>query len=253
MIDVDDIVHRLVAARAGAPVPLGVIEPETDDEVYAVQEATVAALGGCGGWKVGASSPTATPTFAPLPLRGIRVEAEPWVSTAPWVAVEVEIALRVARTIDADLADRLDDRAALEEAFDAVMVAVEIVETRLAEWTLAPARAKAADLLTHGALVIGTPLALRGLGHDLSAATARLDIDGRDGIETTAGNPAGDPRRLLRPLALHCVARGLPLRAGQIVTTGSLTGMTTVDFPTTPTATIDGLGRLRSPIVAARG
>ncbi len=252
MIAVEDAVRRLIAARSGAPLPLGAIEPGTDADVVAVQEATVAALGGCGGWKVGASSPTATPTFAPLPRAGIRGEGEPWISRAPWVAVEVEIAFRVARTIDADLADRLDDRAALEEAFDAAMVAVEIVETRLADWSLATPLAKAADLLSHGALVVGEPLPIHHLGLDLSSVTARLEIDGRDGLETTAGNPAGDPTRLLRPLARHCLERGLPLQPGQIVTTGSFTGLAGIEVAADLTATIVGLGRLRSRVVAGR-
>lgn len=253
MIDVGVAVRRLIAARSGAPLPLGAIEPGHLDEVFAVQEATVAALGGCGGWKGGAASPTATPTFAPIPRAGILTAGEPWVSRAPWVAVEVEIAFRVARTIDADLADRLDDRAALEEAFDAAMVAVEIVETRLADWPLATPLAKAADLLSHGGLIVGEPLPIHQLELDPSSVTARLEIDGHDGLETTAGNPAGDPTRLLRPLARHCVDRHLPLQPGQIVTTGSFTGMTTVVPPTYPAATIGRLGRLRSAIVAARG
>lgn len=253
MIDVDDAVRRLIAARSGAPLALGAIEPGDLDAVFAVQEATVVALGGCGGWKGGASSPTATPTFAPIPRAGIRSESEPWVSRAPWVAVEVEIAFRVARVIDADLADRLDEPAALEEAFDAAMVAVEIVETRLADWAVASPFAKAADLLSHGALIVGAPMPLHGLGLDFASPTARLDIAGRDRIETTAGNPAGDPRRLLASLARHCVERRLPLRPGQIVTTGACTGMVEIDTPADLVATIEGLGALRSRIGAADG
>lgn len=253
MIDIDAAVRRLIAARSGAELPLGSIEPGDLDEVFALQEATVAALGGCGGWKGGASSPTATPTFAPIPHAGIRSESEPWVSRALWVAVEVEIAFRVARIIDADLADRLADRATVAEVFDAAMIAVEIVETRLADWARASPLAKAADLLSHGALIVGRPVPLRDLALDFASETVRLEIDGRDPIETTAGNPAGDPLRLLRPLAQHCAERQLLLLPGQIVTTGSFTGMTTVVPATDLAAMIGRLGRLRSRIVAARG
>lgn len=253
MIDVEDAVRRLVAARSGAAVPLGSIEPVDLDEVFAVQEATVAALGGCGGWKGGAASPIATPTFAPIPRAGIRTTGEPWISAAPWVAVEVEIAFRVARTIDADLAERLDEPAVFEQTFDAVMVAVEIVETRLADWPRTSPLAKAADLLSHGALIVGSPVPLRGLTLDFAWVTARLDIDGRDPIETVAGNPAGDPRRLLRPLARHGVARQRPLLPGQIVTTGSFTGMEQVAAPTTCTAMVGGLGSMRFRIDASVG
>ena len=252
MIDVDAAVRRLIEARSGPRLALGEVEPADLDEVYALQEATVAALGGCAGWKVGATSPTAPATFAPLPRVGIRSAGEPWVAGAGPVAVEVEIAFRVARAIDAALADRLDEPAARDEAFDAVMVAVEIVETRLADWTFASLLAKAGDLLSHGALILGAPRPLGALAIDPASATVRLDIDGSAAIATTAGNPAGDPLRLLRPLARHCVDRRHPLQPGQIVTTGSFTGMTEVAPPVGFTATIDHFGALRGRIAAPR-
>ena len=252
MIDVATAVQTLIAARSGAALPLGSVEPGDLAEACAIQEATVAALGGCGGWKVGAASPSAAPTFAPLPRAGILAAAEPWVSTAPWVAVEVEIAFRVARVVGAELAERLDDRAAIAEAFDAAMVAVEIVETRLADWTDASPLAKAADLLSHGGLIVGQPVPLHGIGFDFASVTARLEIDGREPIETTAGNPAGNPLRLLGPLARHCVERRLPLQPGQIVTTGSFTGLTEIAAPTGFTATIQPFGALRSGVAANR-
>lgn len=252
MIEVEDVVRRLVAARSGAVLPLGSVEPTTLEEVFAVQEATVAALGGCGGWKVGAVSPTAAPTWAPIPLLGLRADGEPWVSTAPWVAVEVEVAFRVARTIDSDLADRLTEGTAFDEAFDAAMVAVEIVETRLDEWTAAGPLAKAADLFSHGGLIVGPCVPRHAVDVDIASMIARLQIAQDPPIETIAGNPAGDPRRLLAPLARHCLERGLPLRPGQIVTTGSCTGMVEIRPPSDLTATIAGLGRSRTEVVAAR-
>ena len=248
MIDVDAIARRLIAARAGAPTTLAEIAPDDFETVCAVQEATVAGLGGCGGWKVGAASPTAVPTFAPLPRSGLRTAGTTWTTRASWVAVEVEIAFRVARTIDAELADRLDDRAARDDAFDAVTIAIEIVESRLAERTFAAPQAKAADLWSHGGLIVGPPLSPRDVGADFAHARVGLVLEGREPIATTAGNPAGDPLRLLRPLALHCVARGLPLRAGQIVTTGSFTGMTEVVPPIGFEATIADLGAVRARI-----
>ena len=52
---------------------------------------------------------------------------------------------------------------------------------------------------------------------------------------TTQVTPGGHPKRLLAWLANHAAARGHPLKAGMIITTGSHTGM--IDAP--PGATVD--------------
>lgn len=77
---------------------------------------------------------------------------------------------------------------------------------------------------------------------DLREVEAVLTFDGRAVTETRGGNPAADVWRLLRWLAAHAAARGLPLRAGQIVTTGSLTGMLFTEAGTRVEATMAGVG-----------
>lgn len=253
MTTIHDTVQRLIAARGGAPLAPDAVMPADLDEAHAIQEATAAALGGIAGWKVGAATPDAEATFAPLPAPGVRGEGAAWVSTARWVGVEVEIAFRVARTIDADLADRLDEPAGFALAFDAAMTTIEIVETRLDPWDEAPLLAKAADLFGHGGLIVGRPVPLDGLALDFASLPARLGIAGADPIATRGGNPAGDPRHLLLPLARHCLARGVPLRAGQIATTGSCTGLTRIVPPADCAGRIGDLPEVRQRIVAGWG
>ncbi len=51
-----------------------------------------------------------------------------------------------------------------------------------------------------------------------------MTVDGKLAAETT-GNSGGDPLRLLTALANHCTGRTGGLRAGDMVTTGSITGI----------------------------
>lgn len=60
---------------------------------------------------------------------------------------------------------------------------------------------------------------------DLREVQACLAFDGQPVASTRGANPAGDVWRLLGWLAWHCAQRGQPLRAGQVITTGSCTGM----------------------------
>jgi len=239
-----DAATLLLQARQGhGAAPWRDVQPADRAGAYAVQDHTVARLGPVGGWKVGAPGPQAEPTAAPLPAAGllpagVRLAGPAWALRV----VEVEVALRVAR--DLAPAERLADAAAWPSLFDAVMPAVEVVETRLQGWPEADALAKLADLQSHGALVVGTPLPMPPGGVDLRLVQATLSFDGNEVAHTTGGNPAADLGRLIAWLVDHAAARGLPLRKGQIVTTGSCTGMKPAPAGTNVQATVLGLGSL---------
>ncbi len=189
---------------------------------YAVQDAQLHRLGPVGGWKVGSKGDGSTPACAPLPLAGI-LPSGVQLTGPQWRmrGLEVELALRVGR--DYDPGDRLPDEMELRGVFDAILPAIEVVETRLGQQPCGNPWAAMADLLCHGALVTGQP---QPLPDTLALATtvASLHIDGQQKAHTTGGNPA-DLWPMLAWLARHCSLRGLPWRAGQIITTGSCTGL----------------------------
>ena len=58
-----------------------------------------------------------------------------------------------------------------------------------------------------------------------SLTNSSVTYNGQTVASTVGGNPAQDLRRLVDWLIGHTARRGLPLRAGQIVTTGSCTGL----------------------------
>lgn len=232
----------LVAARSnGRPVAWQDVVPSDRAAAYAIQDATLARIGPIGGWKVGASNAEAEPNCAPLPVSGLLASGAR-LGTGLLRGVEAEVALRVARALTADDAALPDTE--LAKAFDAAYPVIEVVETRLADWTNSAALAKLADLQSHGALVIG-PAATIGIASiDLRSVEAHISIGDDVSKRTTGGNPAGDIWRMLRWLIRHCAERGTPLTSGQIVTTGSCTGMIFAKEGASVRARLEGFGEV---------
>ncbi len=226
--------NLLNARRSGVGVFSSEVFPASRAEAYRIQDETIGALGPIGGWKVGAKGPDEEPICAPLPLIGM-IESGAVLQGPSWQlrGIEVELALRLGRHIGpAERGDLTD----IWSAFDAVLPVIEIVETRLADWRHAPALAKLADLQSHGAVVLGTPRQMPSKIMVLSTLEVQLVLDGQVVADTRGGNPAKDLERLLVWLAKHCQGRGQTLRKGQIITTGSCTGM----FFAPPKAHLEG-------------
>ncbi|TWC71209.1 2-keto-4-pentenoate hydratase [Herbaspirillum sp. SJZ099] len=208
---------------------------------YAVQDAQLLRLGPVGGWKVGSKGEGMEPACSPLPASGM-LAAGVELSGPQWRirGLEAELALRVGR--DFDPGDALPSREELLGVFDAVLPAIEVVETRLGPAPCGNPWAAMADLQSHGALVLGTPLPMPAAAPDLRAISASLSLDGKEVARMTGGNPAADVWAMLAWLARHCARRRMPLKKGQIVTTGSCTGVQHARPGMKVEAVLDGIG-----------
>jgi 2-keto-4-pentenoate hydratase len=179
-----------------------------------------------------------------LPAAGL-LRAGVQLAGAPWRlrGIEVEVAVRLAR----DLVPESGPPGAreIQDAIEAVMPAVEVVETRLADWRASNPLAQLADLQSHGALVVGEPAPIAPADVDLRTVRAYLAFDGQPVASTRGANAAADIWRLLGWLAWHCVQRGQPLRAGQVVTTGSCTGLLFAPEGARVDAHLEGIGTVR--------
>jgi 2-keto-4-pentenoate hydratase len=244
MNPVDAAALLIAARRGGAAVDGRAILPATREQAYAIQDATLAIIGPIAGWKVGAKGPAAEPVCAPLPATCL-VPSATRLAGPGWAlrGIEVEVAFRVGR--DCGVGEEVPKREDLASLFDAILPAIEVVETRLADWRDSPALAQLADLQSHGALVLGKACELREPGIDLPTTAAQLLQNGQVAKSTVGGNPADDVWRLLAWLANHCAARGLPLRKGQYVTTGSCTGMLFARPGDAVEGRIDSLGQVQ--------
>ncbi|MBU1357539.1 MAG: fumarylacetoacetate hydrolase family protein [Gammaproteobacteria bacterium] len=245
MNPVQESIHRLVAARRGpeAASSAGLTLPDAQ-AAYAVQDGVARELGGFADgparfWKSGGPSHSAL-THAPLPPAGV------WTSPADardWPfrlrGIEVEIALRLSRDVDAESAASLDGEAA-RQLVDAMCVSIEIVDSRWAEALEAPALAKLADFQSHGALVLGewTPYAPR----DWTAQSCRATVGARAPVERTGTHSLVDPVFVLPAWLRHATRHGATLTAGTAVTTGTWVGVLPANAGDVVTAEFLGIG-----------
>ena len=231
MTRVDAAVQALLQARRthrttpAAEVPL----PDAA-AAYAVQAGVARALGWFDGsaprhWKSGGPSRDAVLTHAPLPPAGV------WASPADarersWPfhfrGIEAEVALRLARDVDAALAATLDVATA-GALIDAMCVSIELVDSRWTEGLDAPPLAKLADLQSHGALVLGEWV--RFAARDWAAQTCLVSI-GDAAPQTFRGTHSmRDPAFALPAWLRHATRDGSVLQAGTVVTTGTWCGL----------------------------
>lgn len=208
--------------RAIDGLPLDAL-PQTADEALSVQVRVLAQIGGHGGWKVGAAAADATPAASMLPAQRIyRSPAQLSAADFNFIGIEAEIAFTFARTLDRTGA-HYTEREVLE-AVGSVHPAIEIADSRFTRWRERSALEQLADCGNNGALIIGPPAAVVP-GIDQTRVEAQVWIDDALRVAKTGGNTAGSVQRLLTWLANRCVALGTPIRSGDVVTTGSCTGL----------------------------
>jgi 2-keto-4-pentenoate hydratase len=137
--------------------------------------------------------------------------------------VEAEVAFRLARDIDVPTDEITLDL--VREAVDVALPALEIVDSRIADWDIGFTDT-VADNASSGLFVVGTdgkPLSRPGVeGCEPVEVEMALSINGE---VRSSGNGAaclGDPLEALRWLAVQSARYGDPLRAGQLVLSGAL-------------------------------
>ena len=126
-------------------------------------------------------------------------------------------------------------------AIASVHAAIEIVDSRFVDLRAVDPLSAAADFASHGALIVG-PARTTDLRVDQLRQAVKLAAGDKVLYEGVGGNAAGDVFRLLVWLANHAAVRCGGLRSGQVVTTGSCSGLTFATPPARVTATLADLG-----------
>ena len=164
--------------------------------------------------------------------------------------VEAEIAFVLGADLDSGDVDGGDlDVATVRAAVDHAVAAIEIVDSRIADWDIRITDT-IADNGSSGLFVLGdtrVPLA------DLEPAAATMRMYADD-LLVSEGNGAaclGDPINALLWLARTAQQVGDPLRAGQVVLSGALGPMHSVTGGTTIRTEISGLGTVGVTFAAA--
>lgn len=214
--------------------------PSSPYDAYAIQDIVAQALGPVGGWKVGAADLHAEPQCAPILNENIfSSPASVPTLNFPLRGLEVELAFSMGE--DMPPRHRPYSREDVRNAVASVFPAIEIVESRYQDDAAIDPLSKLADNSSHGALVCGVPQPLTappGLG----SVHALLFVDDELVVQTENGNRAGDLFRLMEWLVNHLSARGCGLKAGQIITTGSYTGLEFAGPHSHVRGVIEGMG-----------
>jgi 2-keto-4-pentenoate hydratase len=230
------------ANRTHKPAAIGDLALHTEQEAYRVQDEVFADLwpgAKPAAWKAGGPSDEHEPTAAPIPLE--RVLASPAgvsASSMNMVGVEAEVAFRLAK----DLPPRTrpySDRSA-QAAVGEVLVAIELCDTRLADWKGSSGIWKLADFQNSGGLVTGS-----GTRNWQKIDFLQQEVEFMIGSRVRKAKGAhsfGNPLRLMSWIANHCSRRGVGLRAGDIITTGAWTGLEIAAAGDTVSARFPGIG-----------
>lgn len=150
--------------------------------------------------------------------------------------VEGEVAFVMARDVDNPRATWLD----LLPAIAYALPAIEIVDSRIANWKIAIADT-VADNASSAYFVLGTaPRLLAGL--DLSSCGMVLTLNGQVASVGAGAACLGHPLNAVAWLARTLALRGDPLRAGDVVMSGALGPMVVLPPGVHASVTVGGLG-----------
>lgn len=233
------------------------------EDGYAVQKAFVTAWPEpIAGWKAGATALAIQEKFGlkePFfgPIFKSTVLASPFTAKAtdfehrkdaakPGIALEVEFAFRVGR----DLGAKAGGYSEIEvlDAMDAMVPAFEIISPRYHAIPFGTPGAALADCGVNGGIVLGKPVtAWREI--DYPNHKTRHLIDGKVAAEGTGALVLGHPFKSLLWLVNGVTKRGYTLSKGQILTTGSMSGIVYANQGTTSVADFGNLGQVTLKIV----
>jgi 2-keto-4-pentenoate hydratase len=219
--------------------------PTTQQEAFAIQDATFGLLGRTpGAWKVG-SSPGAAPTAAPIAASKLYPSGQVLPSAAHRnFGVEAEIAFRLGRELPArDVPYTAED---LRAAVSSLIVTMEIVESRLRDWPKVDPLWALMDFQANDSLVLGTEMPVPE-ALDIPNQPVRVLFDGKVVFEDTGSFKGGDPFTLMAWLADHALERtgsmaGRGLKAGDLITTGSWNGVSFAGHGVAAKIEFPGLG-----------
>jgi 2-keto-4-pentenoate hydratase len=207
--------------RHGGLTPALNATPATVAEAHAIQDRTAVELGeNIGAFK--ANAPPGAPVVRGLIFGSATYSGPARVAATAFThkGVEGEIAFRFRHDLPARNTDY--SRAEVVQAITA-LPAIEIVSGRFTDPQSRPALEQLADCLMNGALVLGTELTnWRPL--DIANLRVKAWINGEQFWQQVGGHPIGDPVGVAVAL-VNLMREQDGIKAGQVVTTGSCTGI----------------------------
>lgn len=225
-----DIANFLLIARndhvqwnVGSTPPL-----ENLDDVYAVQDLTTSELGAdIRAWKTSPlddGSAFAGPIYATKIFEsGVKIPA----SKFHVIGIEGEIAFRINRDLPAR--DQPYTRDDIQVSIAEMIPLIELVDTRMVDGMEQDATLKMADNQSNYGIVIGAASSKNWNDVNATTAEVHLTVNGQSLFSGTSSSPIADMFNLIAGTANSCAKYDRPVRAGDIITTGSCTGIVFVE------------------------
>jgi 2-keto-4-pentenoate hydratase len=200
------------------------LQPTDKDAAYQIQQDILHLRGVTpGGWKIGSKSHTGPIQGSPLPQNCLFASASEFDRAGyPQVGLELEVAFRFNRAFTPRDDAYSDDE--VMAGISEMAATIELVSSRFAAWPKIEPLTQLADLLNHGALIVGEFVPYQD-SFDFVNPTLELTLNGASIVPSAVANPAGDPRRLLPWLVNHHTRQGLTVPKEFVITTGSYTGI----------------------------
>ena len=239
------VAELLIQARFSEPlkeIPK-YCRPRNIEEVYAVHDAIVSKLGPSIGWKVGAANTEAVPICAPI-LAGSIHKSPVFLDPKMYAmrGIESEIAFRFSSALPPKSGPYQES--SVLNAIDVAFPAIEICETRFLDMNIVDNMSKLADNISNGALILGSAWnEWRTL--QIEKQQVEMNFDDKVVISHQGGNNAGNITRLLVWIANHLSDRGIGITQGQVITTGSWTGLIQSGSAQKITTNFQGIGDVK--------
>ncbi|WP_204112382.1 2-keto-4-pentenoate hydratase [Shimia biformata] len=226
------------------------VAPPDLDTAYAVQDALNRSLSGAGmggivGHKIGCTTKVMQEYMQiPHPCSGAMFAATVFTGEASFPrsrlcrpGVECEIAVTLARDI-VELPN--DDIANVAPFVDKAMASIELVDQRWTDFRKVATPSLVSDNFFNAGCVLSKPVRMDPMKMD--RITGRMLVNGGLVGEGIGADILGHPLAALSWLARHQIARGKPLRAGEIVTLGSVVQTIWVEAGNVIEVEMDALG-----------
>jgi 2-keto-4-pentenoate hydratase len=251
--DLDHAVASMFEARSarralkrlppsGAPLSL--------DDAYAIQEAFVRECKlGVVGYKIGCASKEsqalvgASGPFAARIFSTTRFDSPAEIRARDFftLGVEAEFAFTMHTALPPRRAPY--ERAEVARAVASIAPVIELCDTRLENWKSARIEEIIADNGFHGGLVVGRAIE-QWQGPDLAGQQVALSVGGTVRARGTAAGSLGHPFDGMVWIANELSRRGYGLAAGDIVATGTFTGLHFVREPASVVADFGSMGQV---------
>lgn len=151
--------------------------------------------------------------------------------------VECEVAVRLSKDIASPIGPSPGEFVAF---IDAAFASIELVDDRWCDLTAVSTPSQVADNFYNAGCVLGS--AAKVDYSDLDKIKGQMTINGTVVGDGVGADILGHPLSALAWLSEHMIERGTPLKAGQVVTLGSMVKTNWIDAGDTVVVEVSGLG-----------